>query len=486
MIVEDEEAARDHLSLILRRKFPEFEIIGEAENGQECLELLKGMIPDVIISDIRMPVMDGLELMEILSRDYPEIQTLIVSGYEDFEYARNAFRCGVEDYLLKPVKLDKLQGILEKTASRIKERQTGETIRLFENLILRNRESTNPSGDERQFRTALFRLGGHVSRFYPGRRSSENFVRNGVYGIQGRDGNEWFLVGSAGDFSRHEFISWVEEFRREEAYATAVFHEGSTPFDSLRDIYTLLCSLTDRSIRPGRRIFLCQGEDREEHLLLPDLPVGRIEYALSTGNPGELKSILREELGYLEEKSVSLIRTEQRIKELFHLIRRERLSLGVGEGLPEWDIPLELQMTECRSYGDLSRRLEELLSESFEMAEGRSSEQVMPLFFKAVCRYVEHNYRERVGISDLSARFNLSESYLTKLFRKHLNCSFTEYLKTCRIEAAKALMQSNPEITVQEAARHSGFDDQFYFSKVFKQITGQSPSGYMKGLPAGG
>ena len=260
MIVEDEEAARDHLSLILRRKFPEFEIIGEAENGQECLELLKGMIPDVIISDIRMPVMDGLELMEILSRDYPEIQTLIVSGYEDFEYARNAFRCGVEDYLLKPVKLDKLQGILEKTASRIKERQTGETIRLFENLILRNRESTNPSGDRETVPYGPFSPGRPCLPLLPGQTVFGKLCQKRCirYSGTGRE-TSGFLWGPPETFQGHEFISWVEEFRREEAYATAVFHEGSTPFDSLRDIYTLLCSLTDRSIRPGAADFSLSG-----------------------------------------------------------------------------------------------------------------------------------------------------------------------------------------------------------------------------------
>lgn len=114
IIVEDEEAAREHLSLIIRRRFPLFSIIAEVENGRECLDYLEIEKPHIIITDIRMPVMNGLELVEELSVSHREIKTLIVSGYEDFEYAREAFRSGVEDYLLKPVKIEKLEEILRK------------------------------------------------------------------------------------------------------------------------------------------------------------------------------------------------------------------------------------------------------------------------------------------------------------------------------------------------------------------------------------
>ena len=108
MIVEDEPASAEYISAILSRYVPTAEVCAMAENGEEALEMLKTTRTDVVITDVYMPRMDGLTMTEKLKKRYPNLHVIIVSGYQEFEYARKALRCGVVDYLLKPVKLQEL------------------------------------------------------------------------------------------------------------------------------------------------------------------------------------------------------------------------------------------------------------------------------------------------------------------------------------------------------------------------------------------
>ncbi len=114
VIAEDEHRIREHLE----KKIPEtnrrFIIAGAAANGKTALELVKKTLPDLLVTDIKMPVMDGLELIEELYLSYPELPVIILSGYDDFNYARKAIHFGVRDYILKPASKKELSEVLGK------------------------------------------------------------------------------------------------------------------------------------------------------------------------------------------------------------------------------------------------------------------------------------------------------------------------------------------------------------------------------------
>lgn len=484
IIVEDEEAARDHLSLIIKRKFPDFVILGEAENGQDCLKMINREKPHIILTDIRMPVMDGLELVERVSETYPEIRTLIISGYEDFEYARQAFRSGVEDYLLKPVKIEKLKEILDKFVLSLQAEEDRKELRYLEDSVLKGKLDIDFASRSDTYRIALFRTGGHVSRFHPARNSSDDFISRGVRGIQGRDGNEWFYLCAPRDFTRESFSKWIllRDSGHSSDYFTLVLHDSPAGLSELNGLFKSLCAHVDKSIRLGKETIVRTDQKIRSTAELHDLPDGStIEFLLSTENLAELRKLLREEIRYLREVDVPLIELEKRVKEFFALIQKGWKNLHGQTEKTEQEIALELNLAESGDYADLNTRLDEILSEYLNVEKSTAAEGKMPLFFKAVCRYVENNHGEKISIGDLSSRFNLSESYLSKLFRKHLDSSYGDFLKKCRIDSAKKLLRSNSDISIQEAARMCGFDDQFYFSKVFKQVCGISPTQYKKG-----
>jgi two-component system response regulator YesN len=119
LIVEDEPASAEYLSSLVRRELPDMEVSGLAENGEEALALMRKSRADIVVTDISMPVMDGLKLAEAVRAAWPLTPVVIVSGYERFEYAKTALRFGVSDYLLKPVKPAELHACLSRLALKL-------------------------------------------------------------------------------------------------------------------------------------------------------------------------------------------------------------------------------------------------------------------------------------------------------------------------------------------------------------------------------
>jgi two-component system response regulator YesN len=112
LVVEDEELIRGNLVKKIRENAPDFTVVREADNGQAALDAVEELHPDVVVTDVRMPVLDGLALIRELYFGYPDIKVVIVSGYDEFAYAQTAIQYGVKDYLLKPVSIEELRGTL--------------------------------------------------------------------------------------------------------------------------------------------------------------------------------------------------------------------------------------------------------------------------------------------------------------------------------------------------------------------------------------
>ena len=114
IVVDDEKLIAKNISANIARANGSFEVIATAHNGQEAYELAQNLLPDVLVSDIKMPIMDGLKLISLINESYPSIKTVIVSGYDDFEFARDALVNNASDYLLKPINSADLENTLKK------------------------------------------------------------------------------------------------------------------------------------------------------------------------------------------------------------------------------------------------------------------------------------------------------------------------------------------------------------------------------------
>jgi two-component system response regulator YesN len=114
IVAEDEELILNHIIKKIQGIDPGFMIVGAAQNGKQALEMIEEFSPDLLLTDIRMPVIDGLELLKNVALNFPYIKTIVISGYSEFEYAKQAIRYGVSDYLIKPLELEELRKALMK------------------------------------------------------------------------------------------------------------------------------------------------------------------------------------------------------------------------------------------------------------------------------------------------------------------------------------------------------------------------------------
>ena len=133
LLVDDEEDIRVGISRKMDWSGLGFELVGEAENGRDALELAESVQPDVVLTDIKMPFMDGLELCSILTKRLPGSKFVVFSGFDDFEYAKQAVRMNVSEYILKPINAAELSAVLQKLKEQLDaertERQNQETLR---------------------------------------------------------------------------------------------------------------------------------------------------------------------------------------------------------------------------------------------------------------------------------------------------------------------------------------------------------------------
>ena len=169
MVVDDEPMAASLIVNIIKRKYSDFEIMGTAYDGEEALELMeeKGE-PDVLITDIQMPVMNGLKLVEETKKRYPEVISVIVSGYQEFEYAKQAIAFGVCDYILKPIVPSEFSKLITRIEEKLRQKYYKERNTLMHKMV--NEIPIDEKTLRRYFQSecyygAIVRLNGLPSRY---------------------------------------------------------------------------------------------------------------------------------------------------------------------------------------------------------------------------------------------------------------------------------------------------------------------------------
>jgi two-component system response regulator YesN len=168
VLVEDEPAAAENIRDIIRLYCPRFEIAACGDNGAAGLALAQVYQPDLLLTDIRMPVMDGLELIVRLHEEMPQVKTMILSGYQDFEYARTALQYGAADYLLKPISPQAMAAALNRISPLLNDAIGQRLLPLIRSLL--NNEAPDRGALKKQFpapgyTAAISRKNGLPGRF---------------------------------------------------------------------------------------------------------------------------------------------------------------------------------------------------------------------------------------------------------------------------------------------------------------------------------
>ncbi len=484
LIVEDEPAAGRYLRSMIELRRPGFRVVGMAGNGRDALDEVGRLGPDLVVTDVRMPVMDGIDLVAELKKSHPALPVVIVSGYQDFEYARRALDTGVVDYLLKPVDPARLAEVLDRLGSMLSAR---EGARRAEDLMRFVKGSPGLSAGlvapGERFRLAVARVGGLPSRFRLDMSDEGAAVHgDGVHILPGRDSHERILLVQADLFTHEAFVEIADACADPAvggSFRTVLAPPGVPRADELHKAAREACLALDRLIVAGlslvHRAAVAQPPEIEWDRALAD----RIEFALLESRADLLERAIRDMAGAWRAGRTPLMSVESHLRRVLHFILRKapHANASVAANL---ELLLEDSLAGVVGFDGLSDCAWSLAAKAAGVENVDFRDSGVPAFFHIIRRYVEARYSEQVSLGTLSGTFRISPSYLSKLFRRHANRSFGEFLATVRIEAAKRLILTSPDIPLKDVAEMVGFNDPYYFSRVFKSVAGMPPSDYSR------
>lgn len=510
LVVDDEKIHRKGILSLLEEICPQ-DMFWEAADGMEALEIMRNVPCEIVISDIRMAKMDGLALLREVKEACREIFFIIISGYADFSYAKEAVDLHASAYLLKPVDRTELEKIItevkakhqgnQERSSQVSsmEKRLQETVPVYMEWLLnqyitcRRPEEWEPLDDLLPMHSRGFLMLMKVRD--AGERLSEEKRRNISYGIKKLMEPDSSLTFSVNRFpdtfavlvlgkvwpsekkirNIAEFISRSEKIPAENIYISiSMLHE---------DMYSSGVNAFTEAYGALKGAFY-----EDEHILWADRP-REGEKKDTIWNPEPLLKAIREKRtepaeklyeNFLKEAMQERIPPEilkRRVTFLFFrllrsvepFIEREKIT-----GLNERDH----QIMEVQWYGRLLAEGRHLIFEIIRCLQGsRNAEQVNPL---EKCReYLETHYMEEISLDSAAGRFHFNPSYFSTLFKQNFGTSFSDYLSTIRMQKAAELLR-NSGLKVKKVAAMVGYKDPNYFIRSFKKRYGVTPDEFRK------
>ena len=460
LIAEDEKFIRKGLKTMIQRSpIPVGEIL-EARDGEEALAVLREHPVDLLITDIRMPKMDGLELVHQLSTMGQRPMVLVISGYDDFSYAVEMLRGGASDYLLKPVEREQLYSALEKLEGQYRENQAAgeERVRL-ERQALRQLMLEGDGADGAELAA---RCGGFILGEYVGVCAGEyaGLLPDGVLCIKG-EGAAWLYAVPA------EGADGLCELLPRPAGRSGL----CAGLAQLPGCYRQAREGWQRSFFSGALEYAPEGRFTR--------PVGvtarQLAGLVGLARGQETVRLLRGEAQFVAQGETSPAAFARLCEELTGQLRTTCQSLMEITDSPDqfadvWAFP------DCKTYLD---ELDQWLDEFCGKAADQFSDYENKQKIRQGVQYIQQHFREPLNMAVVSNHVSMNYSLFSLLFKQYTGGNFVAYLQKLRIDEARRLLETTDR-RVNEIGRSVGFSDEKHFLKVFKSTVGLSPSEYRK------
>lgn len=477
MVVEDEKLIRQGIATMIKRTGVPVEEVLECANGLQAMEVLRERRVDVVFTDIRMPKMNGIELVQAMQElDNPPI-TIAVSGYDDFSYAVEMMRNGVREYILKPVERDKLKEVMEKleaelSVKRDNEKKTQALDKQLLKYILLDDDAQSESlemldkrlhsdvGDE--YRVLVASGDDDVKEELKGLESILDVDGMEVYLISGKAAEELLdkLAGTETDLLSYAGISDVYRGAADlkKAYRQA---KGRREISFCRDM--VLCDnaeephVAEKLLENGAR--LCSKSSISARVQL--IGTDRVDSLEKEWN-GFFTATVRGQV----QPSDFVQAMEQAAEEFAVTYQRE--------------VPAELlKPFSFVSLSEYREKFMEFIMEENDRLMSAAGEDQLEARMQQAVRYIRENYASDLNMAVVSNEVSMNYSLFSTAFKNYTGTNFVAYLKELRMEEAKRLL-SETDLKVNEISARVGYDNEKHFMKSFKAMVGVSPSEYRK------
>ena len=487
LVADDEPTGLNHVCMILKKKCPQYEIVAAAENGKQALELIRKERPDILITDIKMPVMDGIELISRVKQEFSEVLSVIVSGYSEFEYAKEAIQAGVCDYLLKPLVPSDMQKLMEKLEIRLKAFYYGQRNKILRALC--NGKTLDKKGEidkyfpSGKYYAVIFRQNGLPRRF-----SKKNGIEifsmeeEKIY-IYGRDELEALYLIPHKLLFRETFeqsterIFEKEKKQRKGVYVTGVAYGKAFALDDLSEVAGRLYRKLDESIVIGESRLIFDTEKKPEKQNEEEKKeLEYIEYLIRYKESAKLLKEIKQLFWLWGKQKYSQLHVESNIKYLFRIIQN---VYPTRQDFSEIEFWIDDVLYCVSDMAELEENVTELIKQCLPDS-GKESIDNKEQLFSSILSYMNVHISAPLSLGDICREFGVSQTSLSRMFRNYRDTSFSNYLTEIRVNKAKELMDKAPQSYVKDIAEHCGYSDQFYFSRIFRSVTGMCPKEYME------
>ncbi|KQY83058.1 hypothetical protein ASD24_12275 [Paenibacillus sp. Root52] len=505
LIVDDEFLVRQGIKHHMNWEAEGFQIVGEASNGEEGLEQVRMLNPDIVITDIVMPVMDGEMFVRTLKARHPQIEVIVLSSFSEFEYVRSTLQHGAADYILKP-KLDtnELLEVLQRTAGKIPELQFEPSHdgwrlgQLMEKMLSGFTLSEDEEMDVVQetfphtcFRLLVFRLKDSATKqhMHIDKEQMASALKKHLPDV------EYALVPAEGELPvvLLNVDPVKDDWMVDRIKHLAVDHEAGEPGSSwaLSDSFTSFEAMGEvyRNHLVKLREYRFYFEDRPllVYSELPPLHPAGYQFNVNMFLQHIKRNRTEAAREYLQDHAKTLGRDY--IADVFGIKSfLGNLIFNVTITLSDMDVQSSTLEESKYTYfknvdGSTTLReaidvLDSFMREVQACTSGEGSRRSDPNM-KMLLEYMHEHFDRPLGLADVAKHFHFNPSYLSSYFSSHKKEGFNEYLNKIRIEKAEELLRSD-DVTISEISSMVGYSDHSYFCKVFKKFTGLSPSRYRR------
>ena len=497
VIADDEQIILKWMKKNIEELSPHYHVTGIYSNGKQVLDWCLKEKVDVLFTDIRMPVMDGMELLKALGENQPIPYTIILSAYDDFSYARECFKLGVKEFLLKSeITREELEKCLRTAREYLRnpgEKKEESSSEQMEDMLRQELSSKGAAPDrlaqywntfsriKSPFVLTLLDIGGEVSHmehleeitafFFQEEKLSYYFVPQGrkrILVISELGGNSPSVLAE-------KLFKGLGSFGYKDLWVS-----GSTAGEKGEDLSGMYQEAEAVSLYQNF-YFHREGLSYDKMVRQQENIPSRLKIMF-----GELQNMI----GTAGQKEI-----EERIRQIFQFVRRAMPEAGLlrktilnfvlniywnyleGEQRREISADNLLILGECADVGLLEEEFSQQMNSLLLSFAGKK--QVYSQAVQKIMEYIEANYRENISLEELAVYVHMNRSYVSHLFKKETGDNLYNYLQQYRLEKAKELLEHTRD-SIQEICWKVGIQDSGYFSKVFKKYAGMTPLEYRK------
>ncbi|MBS4174460.1 response regulator [Bacillus sp. FJAT-49736] len=501
VIVDDEMLERKALTKMIQKEMPEVKVVGEAANGRMAIDLADQLTPDIMMMDIKMPGIDGVEAVREIRKKHKHIKFIMVSAFNTFEYAKEVMQQGVKEYLLKPSKQIEVLAALSRVRQEIEEERSlqAEQQTLKESLsralsVMETEWLSSILNDHISFeawsellrievRSGIIVIFSITEKDIPVTRQKKQFVYERLKELLKTKSE--CVMGPIAENKIPVLILFntIQEKSRMKSQAIklirnvlavlndskiSLFAGMGLPFQTIEELPTsyheALLALEQRKLQSATS-YAFPSDARSEG----NLPLEKEKELIDCIKMGDRHQVLQAYECYISElESQPGQKAERMLEELVIIVSRAMYDLGIQ--FTPMSIPQHY------AYDKIMEMTRQYVFECTELVQAWRSSHMKGYLLKAR-EYIMEHFNKNITLEEVAEYVELSPYHFSKLFKEKYGVNFIDYVTDLRIEQAKKEML-NTNKSLKEICFNVGYKDPNYFSRVFKKKTGVAPTSY--------